>query len=940
MTTAYRLRPWTEVVTPHHDVASGDLAMGTYAANLAAVAYATRTAPPVYSDPSEFYRSTFLTPAMRKLLGDVCGVLHGKPGDHALQLRTPFGGGKTHTLLALYHLATAREQVAAVTELDGIPDPGAVRLAVLSGEYLDPQRGRQLDGRTIRTLWGELAYQLGGWAAYEGLLVDGDEGTPPGGELLAKLLYGAPTLILLDEVLVYIAKGKAIRRGDSTAGQQALLFVQNLSEAVNQQPCTAMVYSLQASVGEAASEEGLLTALEHITARVDQRREPVSGDEVLRVVQRRLFEALGEPGVAGEVADVYAQLLRDELRASAETDDDRREADQRAKTLARRIKESYPFHPELIDVMYQRWGSLPSYQRTRGALQFLATVVHALWERRGDLEPQPLIGPGDVDLADEPVRTSFFEQVGEANQYAAVVQSDFLGADAGARVVDERIGRVSPALRSLRVGTRVATAIALLSFGAREGEERGALEPEVIEAALVPGLDGNVLRDALHQLRRETLLYLHYTGRRYRFETRPNLNMLITTEENKLTAEEVVRAIRSELERALGARPADVAIWPQDGSQIPDGKPVFIVAYLPPDSDGAPEALARLVSPEGAGRANKNGLALVVANGIVADSARRSARTALAVEGLIGRASQHQFDAEQREELKERAHEAHRSLTTSIGQLYERIYLPVGPDGPGGVRCDVIELGTVLAAGRSIHERVRDALTHHVFDSLVPKRVVSLSRLGERRLVWCEELAAAFFRFYEFTKLWSLDPLLAAIAEGVARGELGYAIGVEGEPPEIRVDPSLLHIEETIAADEIDLGPGAALLAPELAKSLKSHRVTDEAGLLVQQVAASNQTTVITADSSSTLADTDDTAAAPADHARTVHLRISASERDLHPLNLALTGLRDIVRPGNVIIEVVVSATKPDGSIEPVTFQNRVRQHLEEAGLETEERWE
>jgi hypothetical protein len=160
--------------------------------------------------------------------------------------------------------------------------------------------------------------------------------------------------------------------------------------------------------------------------------------------------------------------------------------------------------------MYQRWGRLPSYQRTRGALQFLATVVHALWERRGEGEVQGLIGPGDVGLGDEDVRASFFEQVGQTNQYAAAVEADFLAADAGTRIIDERVGSGSPALRRLRVGTRVATSIALLSFGAREGEERGALEREVLEATLVPGLDANLIRSALRDLRAETLLYLHY----------------------------------------------------------------------------------------------------------------------------------------------------------------------------------------------------------------------------------------------------------------------------------------------------------------------------------------------------------------------------------------------------------------------------------------------
>ena len=162
MTTPYQLRPWTDVVRPHPDVASGDLAMGTYAAKLARVAYRGEPARGVYAEPGEFFASTYFTETMRRLLVDVFGVLAGQPGDRVLQLRTPFGGGKTHTLLALYHLATARGEAKLVPELAEVPDPGEVRIAVLSGEYLDPQRGRSVDGRRIATLWGELAFQLGG----------------------------------------------------------------------------------------------------------------------------------------------------------------------------------------------------------------------------------------------------------------------------------------------------------------------------------------------------------------------------------------------------------------------------------------------------------------------------------------------------------------------------------------------------------------------------------------------------------------------------------------------------------------------------------------------------------------------------------------------------------------------------------------------------------
>jgi hypothetical protein len=929
-TAAYALRPWTDVVVPHADVRSGELSQGTFAANLAAVAY-RHSEEPVYADAASFFAATHLTAAMRVLLRDVFGVLAGRGGDRALQLRTPFGGGKTHTLLALLHLARERAAVADAIDLEGIPDPGAVRVAVLSGEYLDPQRGREVEGRTIRTLWGELAYQLGGWEAYDALLVDGEEGTPPGGERLARLLAHGPTLVLLDEVLVYILKGRAIARGDSNAGQQALLFMQNLTEAVNQQREAAMVYSLQASVGEAVQEEGLLQTLEHITARIDARREPVSGDEVLKVVQRRLFESTGEPDVAREVARAYAGLVERELLAGAETDDERREAVDAAQRLERRIEDSYPFHPELIDLMYQRWGSLPSYQRTRGALQFLATVVHALWERRGEGEPQGLIGPGDVGLGDEDVRASFFEQVGQTNQYAAVVEADFLGAGAGTRIIDERVGSGSPALRRLRVGTRVATSIALLSFGAREGEERGALEREVLEATLVPGLDVNLIRSALRDLRAETLLYLHYTGRRYRFETTPNLNKLVTDEEAKLEGDEVLADVRRRLERALAGAPSrEVALWPRDSSQIPDRVPGFVIAYLPLDADTQVEALAALATTHGGGpRSHKNAVALAVPSGSAGEQARRCARTALAIASLLSRGSRLGFSAEQKAELKERAGDAERALASHLGQIYGEVLVPVESDGPGGVRFERVDMGTVLAAGRTLHERIHDALADKVFDSLTARRLVSLSHLAEREAVRCDTLAQSFFSYYQYTKLWSADALRAAIAKGVSEGLFAYATGASGEGADVRVEaPALIQLRSAPPAGEIDLGAGAALLTTERAKALMPTPPEPQPIGTGTEPPPSPPGVI------------DPTPPPPSvSGSNALSLTIRATEDDLHTLQLALVGLREIVRPGTLRIALTVQAER-DGEIDRAQYQNRVRQHLEEdPDVTFEERW-
>jgi hypothetical protein len=905
--------------------------MGTYAANIAKVAM-TLDAEPVYADAEAFFAATYFTPTMVGLLRDVFQALAAKGGDRVVQLKTPFGGGKTHSLLALYHLARSRDAAASVPELDGIPDPGAVRVCVLSGEWLDPARGREVDGRTIRTLWGELAYQLGGWPAYESILVgEGDEGTPPAGEVLGRLLESAePALILLDEVLVYVAKAKAITIGATTMDRQVLLFIQHLTEAVNQARRAALVYSLQASVGEAVGEEGLLEQLEKIAGRIDERREPVSGDEVLRVVQRRLFADTGDDEVRREVARQHGALLAEQLAAGAETDDERREAAAAGDALARRIVEAYPFHPELLDLMFHRWGSLPSYQRTRGALQFLATVVHALWAGRAQREPQALIGPGDVDLSDEGSRMTFLEQVGETEQYRSVVEADFLAADAGTRRVDERLGRDAPGLERLRVGTRVATSIMLLSFGAREGADRGALEREVIEASLAPGLDRHVVLSALEAMRGEALLYLHFVAGRYRFEPRPNLNRLIQQEQDRLGRDEVLARVRDGVEEALGATGAErrhVVIWPSGPGAVPDEGDVFRLAYLPPNWSPSTTPLDRWVLDAASGpRVNRNSLAVVEPAPERFDSARAAARRVLAVESLLSQGAKLQLSPEQRDELRERLSAAQKEMRSALTQSYLRVQVPTGLADDGSVRFATRDLATILSAGRGLHERAHEALETHVASKIYPAKIAALAQLGdERGWCWVRELTESMARFFDAPKVWTPEALADGIAEGVQQGTFGYVADATEDAGSLTVSsPSVVRLREPLSHQAISLEGQAALLRVTLAEELGSAhgeqqptpQPQDGPGLFGDGAEAHGK------DAAST---------GGGGQASGVRLAITATEDDLFELNRSLSKLRELVEGGTLLVNLTVEARTADGTpIDRVRARNTVIEPLEE----------
>ena len=471
---AYRLAPWTVVASPHEDVRSGALDMGTYAANLAGVFRRRPGVPDVYTRPELFFAATYLTTALHELLLDVLpcpGWRAGRPGlaapDPVRRRQDAYPGGSAPP--------RPRPRRISVTLVNSLICPTRVRFRWRCCPARSSTRlaSMSASGVETRTLWGELAAQLG---RYD-LVAEHDRPGPRRAVRCCGRCSGTVRCLCCStKCSAYVEKAMAVERGESSAGRQAMLFIQALTEAVNTYPRAAMVYSLQASVGEAVGAEGLLMQLDHLVSRIDAKREPISGDEVMRVVQRRLFADLGDVDVHRTVARAYAELLAASLRPM-----------RRLTTRAWRPSltpgaggaaslAAYPFHPELLDLMYHRWGSLPSYQRTRGALQFLACTVHALWKKSAD---GPLIGPGEVDLADEATRGAFFSQVGERERYTSVLSSDITAGGSGAITVDRRLGADSPALAQLAIGSRAATAIMLYSFGAREGEDRGVLEADL-----------------------------------------------------------------------------------------------------------------------------------------------------------------------------------------------------------------------------------------------------------------------------------------------------------------------------------------------------------------------------------------------------------------------------------------------------------------------------
>ena len=392
-TAAGNLMPWREVVTPHKDVASGRYQQAEFAADLWQVHLGEGTDE--YRDPVEFFRRTYLTDSLKRMLVGAVQRLSGQGSDPVVQLQTNFGGGKTHSMLALYHMfsgisPTELAGIDAVMQEAGAMKLPTVRRVVLVGNKISPGNPvTKSDGTVVRTLWGELAWQLGGKKAFARVQPDDEKATSPGDALRELFIEYGPCLILIDEWVAYARQ--LHDQSDLPAGgfETQFSFAQVLTESAKLANNCLLVISLPASdtgasphtqaddveVGGQRGREAL-DRLRNVVGRIESSWRPASAEEGFEIVRRRLFEPMGDPGQFKN-RDVTARAFADLYRTQqAEFPPECRDVD-----YEKRIKAAFPIHPEIFDRLYNDWSTLVKFQRTRGVLRLMAAVIHSLWEK-------------------------------------------------------------------------------------------------------------------------------------------------------------------------------------------------------------------------------------------------------------------------------------------------------------------------------------------------------------------------------------------------------------------------------------------------------------------------------------------------------------------------------------------------------------------------------
>lgn len=499
MTDKKRLSPWRDVAKPHQDIMEGKFDLSLFAVNIHRVY--RRVAPPDYQDPHRFFSKTYLTKALKSLIVSVLKRLDGQSvGSQPItDLMTTFGGGKSHALLCLYHLACHGKEAlkwAGVNdllkeaELQTVPK---AQVAVLSGEDFDPAQGEQgtKEEPLRRTLWGELAWQLGGVKAYELVRKNDEIRSAPSAKKLEEVLeLNSANLILIDEALRFLTRSRAIKLGEeekTSLAAQTLEFFRALTEAVSNTPNTALVATLQASTIEMGREdEPDYWRIVEIFKRLGKPVRLAEAEEIYEIVKRRLFEDVGDIREIRKTANAYYDFYREHKDSFPQH--------ATAPSYLEKLERAYPFHPEFIDVMNERWSSIPHFQRTRAILRMLAILVAELYKS----DSNPLIQISAAKLSARDFRTEVLQQLHAESQFDTVLESDISGTGARAQKIDES-GNLTYQREHIAEG--VATSIFFYSFGGAATRPSASLS-NIRLAVLKPGLEPAFIPDAIQLLRK------------------------------------------------------------------------------------------------------------------------------------------------------------------------------------------------------------------------------------------------------------------------------------------------------------------------------------------------------------------------------------------------------------------------------------------------------
>ena len=936
--SSQNLKPWRDVIAPSPDVAQGSFQEAEFAADLQQV-HDGRANSTSYGNPVSFFNQTYITPGISTLLVNTLKRITGAGGDPVIQTKTGFGGGKTHSLIALYHLvsntdalvnptADDEESVRTSEDIREImreagydPDSSPrAKIAVLDGTFLAPTDERSTDsGDPRNTLWGEMAYQLGGQEAYDIVGEAARQGTSPGGDQLDRLLdHVGPCVILMDELVAYV-------RNAGAASDSIYTFIQAFTQSVRRSDSCALVVTLPESIVEAGGESGAeaLSRLDSILGRIEAVWQPLEVDQAFEVVRRRLFGSSMDDAERDRTCEAFSRMYG---RASREFPTEA--AEQR---YLERMKECYPIHPEVFDRLYQDWSTIPRFQRTRGVLRMMANWISRL---ALDGDNSPLIMPASLTLSDSALSSEF--TVLMDGQWEPVVSE---ADSAGSRT--DVLDRSSQSF--IQVGgaaRRVARTVFLGSSTA--GATRGIDIRRIHLGVVQPGHGTATYDDALRRMVGD-LYFLYSADDRYYFHAEENLNKVAADRAGEVTDREIEEHVISRLRDAAGRR-SDVVICPGGSGDVYDGHSVRLV-ILPPGSalptrsaeENTAEAAARdiLLNRGDAPRVRRNTLIFLAARTDDLRAVRRSVRSYLAWDSIVnGDRRIDNLSGGRMRQARGSQSRAEAEIVAGIIRSYRWTLAPV-QDDPQTPEYRFSTLETdAQATGEIVDSAFDKLLTEEALADIISPTALSTML---NQYVWNNP---QYEEHIDIDTLWEImassvymhrlrdkSVLAACIMAGTETRAFGYA--------PVRSEDRYLDLRygETVSPDNVSELRGL-LVSPTMAQLQKDAEAAE------RDTTPTDDQRPSTGPSDTPPDDTppdDSPTPAPRGPSRITAGKVIQGRFDLNDVGLIENEIIQNLRAdgGEVTISITISATKPDGFSESIT--RSVRENSDQLGLDYED---
>lgn len=784
------LTPWREIIEPHADVAAGRFEQAEFAADLFEVSQGS--ADEEYQDPKAFFARTYITDGLRDLLVGAARRLSGGGGDPVIELQTNFGGGKTHSMIALYHLASGVKAgdlpgVGEVLAEEGLTLPAEINRAVIVGQWISPSAPKPVeDGVVLHTLWGHLAYQLGGRAGYELVRADDEAGTNPGEALKTLFLQFGPAVVLIDEWVAYARQLRDGGDGERLAGgdfDTQFTFAQALTEAAAAVPNVVVLVSIPASDIEVGGDRGkaALEKLKNVVTRKAAQWQPASPDESFEIVRRRLFDPIPE-----EKAKIRDGVIRAFIEMYREHQADFPSGVSEAE-YRRRMELSYPIHPELFDRLFGDWSALDKFQRTRGVLRLMAIAISQLWQRD---DRSLLIMPGNLPMDSGPLVSELKKYLEEA--WDPVIKSDVDGENALPLRIDQEnkhFGRIS--------ATRRAARTVYMGSAPRPDGSRGVDLKRIVLGCAQPGEPLGQFADALKRLSGQAT-HLYVDGAQYWYSLQPNVTRVAADRaasnfNDRDADDEIKRRLREQ--RDLGSF-TGVQVFAEGPGDVPDDDDGVRLVILTPevshtanDANSPAVALAdRILSQrDGGPRLNRNLLVFTAAAAVRLGELRAAARSYLAWCSIVEDSVALDLTEHQKSQARSKVSETSQQVDALIGETFTLVLTPSQDPGTSEITWTTTKAATQgdIAARISKKLGAEEKLISAYGGVRVKMDLDRYELWSERGDISVRDLWSYYARYPYLPRLASRQVLLDAVSNGTsnlnwAQETFGYADAHDG----------------------------------------------------------------------------------------------------------------------------------------------------------------